>query len=207
VGKLTATDLKRGAEHQTGIGACQSRQAFLLRSNKVPGYPFEIFDFGNGWGSYMRENRNGGLNMKAETIWNAVQGGAAAVGAFIGWFVGGIDGALYALIAFTVADYITGVFAAFIRKELSSEVGAKGIIKKLTIYIIVGIGHLADVYLLGGGMALRTALVFFYAANELVSLIENSAVIGLPIPQVLKDALAQVKKKSGETGDDTKGEK
>jgi len=144
--------------------------------------------------------------MKAMEIWGAVQGVAAAIGAFLGWFVGGLDGALYALIAFVVADYITGVFAAFIRKELSSEIGAKGIIKKVTIFIIVGIGNLADMYLLGGGTALRTALVFFYAANELVSLTENCAVIGLPVPQVLRDALKQIKKKSGEKSEDEKGD-
>jgi len=136
--------------------------------------------------------------MKGATIWSAVQGASAALGAFLGWFVGGFDGALYALIAFVVTDYITGVFAAFIRKELSSEVGAKGIIKKVTIFLIVGVGNLVDMYLLGDGSALRTALVFFYASNELVSLIENCAVIGLPVPQVLKNALVQIKNKSGE---------
>jgi toxin secretion/phage lysis holin len=139
--------------------------------------------------------------MRATEIWSAAQGIAAALGAFLGWFIGGLDGALYALVAFTAADYLTGVFAAFIRKELSSEVGAKGIIKKLTIYIIVGIGHLTDQYMLGGGTALRTALVFFYAANELVSLAENCAVIGLPVPNFLIDALAQIKSKSGEKSD------
>jgi len=133
-----------------------------------------------------------------EKLWDGVQIAVAAVGGFLGWFVGGLDGLLYALIAFTIADYVTGFLAAFIRKELSSEVGAKGIAKKVTIYVIIGIGHLTDAYLLGGGSALRTALIFFYAANELVSLIENSAVIGLPIPKVLKDALSQIKNKSGE---------
>jgi toxin secretion/phage lysis holin len=135
-----------------------------------------------------------------KTLWNWISVALAAVGGFLGWFLGGLDGALYALFAFTVADYITGVFSAYIRKELSSEVGAKGIVKKVTIYIIVGIGHLADVHLLGGGNALRTALIFFYAANELVSLVENSAVIGLPIPQALKDTLTQLREKSNNAG-------
>ena len=137
--------------------------------------------------------------MKTFDIWNAIQVVAASIGGFIGWFIGGLSGAIYALIAFVVADYITGVFAAFIRKELSSEVGAKGIIKKVTIFIVVGIGNLADIYLLGDGSALRTALIFFYAANELMSLVENCYVIGLPIPKILQDALIQIKKKSGET--------
>jgi len=133
-----------------------------------------------------------------EKLWDGIQIAVAAVGGFLGWFVGGLDGLLYALIAFTIADYVTGFLAAFVRKELSSEVGAKGIAKKVTIYVIIGIGHLTDAYLLGGGSALRTALIFFYAANELVSLIENSAVIGLPIPSVLKNALTQIRNKSGE---------
>jgi len=136
--------------------------------------------------------------VKTFDIWNTVQIAAASVGGFLGWFIGGLGGAIYALIAFVVADYITGVFAAFIRKELSSEVGARGIIKKVTIFIVIGIGNLADIYLLGDGSALRTALIFFYAANELMSLTENCSVIGLPIPKILQDALIQIKKKSGE---------
>ena len=138
-----------------------------------------------------------------EKLWDWLQLAFAAIGGFVGWFVGGLDGLIYALIAFTTADYVTGFLAAVVRKELSSETGAKGIVKKVTIYIIIGIGHLTDIYMLGGGSALRTALIFFYAANELVSLIENSAVIGLPIPKVLKDALVQIKCKSGEESETT----
>jgi toxin secretion/phage lysis holin len=137
-----------------------------------------------------------------KTVWAWTQASCAAIGGFLGWWLGGLDGVIYTLIAFTVADYLTGVFVAFIRKELSSEVGARGILKKVTIYIVVGVGHLCDVHLLGDGSALRTALIFFYAANELMSLIENAAVIGLPIPQVLKDALAQIKNKTN--GGDSK---
>ena len=136
--------------------------------------------------------------MKATEIWSVVQAASAAIGAALGYFIGGLDGALYALIAFVCADYLTGVFAAFIRKELSSEIGAKGILKKVTIFIVIGVGNLADIYLLNDGSALRTATIFFYAANELVSLIENCATIGLPVPQVIRDALTQIKRKSGE---------
>ena len=139
--------------------------------------------------------------MKVSEIWSAVQATSAALGAALGYFIGGLDGALYALIAFVIADYVTGVFAAFIRRELSSEVGAKGILKKVTIFIVIGVGNLADIHLLGDGSALRTATIFFYAANELVSLIENCADIGLPVPQVIRDALAQIKRKSGEKPD------
>jgi toxin secretion/phage lysis holin len=139
--------------------------------------------------------------MKAETIWHWVQGVAAGAGALFGWFFGGLDGLVYALIAFAVTDYITGVLAAWARKELSSEVGAKGIAKKLTMFIIVGIGHLVDQYMLGdagspgGSSAIRTALIFWYTANEGLSLVENAIDLGVPVPDVLKNALAQIKKK------------
>lgn len=126
------------------------------------------------------------------TLWNGIQVGLAAVGGFLGWFLGGMDGFMYALIAFVVVDYLTGVMRAVIEKELSSRVGARGIFKKILIFLLVGIAHLADLYLLGNGNALRTAVVFFYISNEGISLLENAAVIGLPIPEKLKDALAQL---------------
>ena len=120
----------------------------------------------------------------------------AALGGFLGWFVGGLDGLLYALIAFVVVDYITGVLRAIVEKNLSSRIGAKGIVKKVAIFLIVGIANITDIHLLGGGSALRTATIFFYCSNEGISLIENSAVLGLPIPQVFLDALSQIRKKS-----------
>jgi toxin secretion/phage lysis holin len=141
---------------------------------------------------------SGGQQAKATTIRNICQAGLAALGAFLGWFLGGLDGIIYALIAFVVADYITGVMRAIVRKELSSEVGARGIFKKILIFLLVGIGHLADVYLLGDGEALRTALIFFYISNEGISLLENAADIGLPIPQKLKDTLKQLRSKDGD---------
>ncbi|GHV05921.1 holin [Clostridia bacterium] len=118
----------------------------------------------------------------------------AAVGGFLGWFLGGLDGFVYALIAFTVADYITGVMCAIVRKELSSEVGARGIFKKIMLFVIVGLAHLIDVYLLGDGTALRTAAIFFYISNEGISLLENAAIIGLPIPEKLREILSQINK-------------
>ncbi|GHV18664.1 holin [Clostridia bacterium] len=117
----------------------------------------------------------------------------AAVGGFLGWFLGGLDGFVYALIAFTVADYITGVMCAIVRKELSSEVGARGIFKKIMLFVIVGLAHLIDVYLLGDGTALRTAAIFFYISNEGISLLENAAIIGLPIPEKLREILSQIR--------------
>ena len=134
-------------------------------------------------------------------IWTGIQLGLAAVGGFLGWFLGGMDGFIYALIAFVVVDYLTGVMRAVVEKELSSRVGARGIFKKIVIFLLVGVAHLADVYLLGDGDALRTAVIFFYISNEGISLLENAAVIGLPIPAKLKDALAQLHSRKPKDGD------
>jgi toxin secretion/phage lysis holin len=143
--------------------------------------------------------------MKATAIWNALHGGLAAVGGFLGWYLGGFDGLLYVLIAFTVVDYITGVLSAFVRKELSSEIGAKGIVKKVFIFTLVGVANLLDDYLIGGGSALRTALIFWYIGNEGISLTENAVTLGVPVPTVLKDALKQIRNKGEKP--DTKEDK
>jgi toxin secretion/phage lysis holin len=122
----------------------------------------------------------------------------SAIGAFLGWFFGGTDGFLYVLIAFVIIDYITGIINALISKALSSEVGFKGICKKVLIFILVGVAHLIDLFILQEGIAIRTAVIFFYIANEGISILENSAKIGLPIPKKLKKVLTQINKRSGE---------
>ena len=127
-------------------------------------------------------------------IWIGIQVGFAAVGGFLGWFLGGMDSFIYALIAFVAVDYITGVMRAIIEKKLSSRIGAHGIVRKVVLFLIVGVAHLADVYLLHDSGALRMAVIFFYISNEGVSLLENAAVIGLPVPEKLKDALTQLHK-------------
>ena len=126
------------------------------------------------------------------SIWTGIQIAISAIGGFIGWLLGGFDGFLYALIAFAVIDYITGVMCAISDKRLSSEVGFKGICRKVLIFVLVGIGNLVDVYVLGEAGVLRTAVIFFYLSNEGVSLLENSAHLGLPIPQKLKSVLEQL---------------
>lgn len=126
------------------------------------------------------------------SIWTGIQIAFSAIGGFIGWFLGGFDGFLYALIAFAVIDYITGVMCAISDKKLSSEVGFKGICRKVLIFVLVGIGNLVDMYVLGEAGVLRTAVIFFYLSNEGVSLLENSAHLGLPIPQKLKSVLEQL---------------
>ena len=130
-------------------------------------------------------------------IWSGIQIAFTAFGGFLGWFLGGVDGFLYALIAFTVIDYITGVMCAITDKKLSSSVGFKGICRKVLIFTLVGIGNIVDVYVLGQGGVLRTAVIFFYLSNEGVSILENSAHLGLPIPAKLKDVLEQLHERGG----------
>ena len=131
-------------------------------------------------------------------IWSGIQLAFTAVGGFLGWFLGGVDGFPYALIAFTVIDYITGVMCAVTDKNLSSSVGFKGICRKVLIFTLVGIGNIVDVYVLGQGGVLRTAVIFFYLSNEGVSILENSAHLGLPIPEKLKEVLEQLHDRGGD---------
>jgi toxin secretion/phage lysis holin len=133
-------------------------------------------------------------------IWNWVQMALSAIGGFLGYFLGGMDGFLYALIAFVVIDYITGLMVAAIQKKVSSEVGFKGICKKVLIFMMVGIGNIIDVQVLGQAGVLRTAVIFFYLSNEGVSLTENAAHLGLPVPDKLKDVLEQLHDRDGKEG-------
>lgn len=136
-------------------------------------------------------------------IWNGIQIAFTALGGFLGWFLGGADGFLYALIAFVVIDYITGVMCAISDKSLSSEVGFRGICRKVLIFILVGVGNLLDVYILGEAGVLRTAVIFFYLSNEGVSLLENTSRLGLPIPEKLKEILQQLHDKGGNDHEST----
>jgi len=131
-----------------------------------------------------------------KTVWNWVQTAFAAIGGFLGWFLDGPDGFLYALIAFVAVDYLTGVMCAIADRKLSSEVGAKGIFKKVLIFVLVGVGHIIDSQVLGDGGAVRTAVIFFYLSNEGISILENAAHVGLPIPEKLKAVLEQLHNRS-----------
>jgi toxin secretion/phage lysis holin len=126
-------------------------------------------------------------------IWTFIQMAFAAIGGWFGWFLGGYDGFLYALIAFVVIDYILGVMCAILEKHLSSDVGARGIFKKVVIFSLVGIAHIIDQNIIRDGSAIRTAVIFFYLSNEGISIIENSTRLGLPIPEKLRDILEQLK--------------
>lgn len=117
----------------------------------------------------------------------------AAIGAFLGGLLGGMDGLIYTLIVFMVIDYITGIISAITERELSSEIGAKGIVKKVVMLMIVAIANLLDIHIIGSGSSLRTMVIFFYLANEGISILENTAIIGLPVPQKLRDVLLQLR--------------
>ena len=125
-------------------------------------------------------------------FWNTIQLVFTAVGGWLGYFLGGCDGLIYTLLAFVVLDYVTGIMCAIVDKRLSSQIGFKGLFKKVLIFALVGIGHLLDVQILGAVGVLRTAVIFFYLSNEGVSLIENAAHLGLPIPAKLKAVLEQL---------------
>ena len=125
-------------------------------------------------------------------FWNTIQLMFTAVGGWLGWFLGGCDGLLYALIAFVAIDYITGVMCAINDHSLSSEVGFRGICRKVLIFLLVGIANILDVNVIGTGSVLRTAVIFFYISNEGVSLMENAAHLGLPVPEKIKVVLEQL---------------
>ena len=129
-------------------------------------------------------------------FWNTIQLIFTVIGGWLGWFLGGCDGLLYALIAFVAIDYITGVMCAVIDHRLSSEVGFKGIFKKVLIFLLVGVANILDVQVIGTGCVLRTAVIFFYISNEGVSLLENAAYLGLPVPEKIKTVLEQLHNRS-----------
>ena len=137
-------------------------------------------------------------------FWNVIQMVFAAIGGWLGWFLGGCDGLLIALVVFVVIDYVTGVMCAVSDKKLSSEVGFKGICRKVLIFLLVGIANILDVQVIGTGSVLRTAGIFFYLSNEGVSLLENAAHLGLPVPEKMKDILAQLHDRAEKTESEDK---
>ncbi len=144
-------------------------------------------------------------NISVDLIWTKFQMAVAAVGGWLGYFLGGADGLLIALIVLSVLDYVTGVMCAITDKKLSSAVGARGIFKKMLIFMLVGVGHIVDTNVVGTGSALRSAVLCFYLSNEGLSVLENTAYLGLPIPDKLKEILTQLhgrddKNTTGTTG-------
>lgn len=125
-------------------------------------------------------------------FWNTIQIVFTGIGGWLGYFLGGCDGLLYALLAFVVIDYLTGIMRAINDHTLSSEVGFRGICRKVLIFLLVGIANILDVNIIGSGSVLRTAVIFFYISNEGVSLMENAAHLGLPVPEKIKAVLEQL---------------
>ena len=132
-------------------------------------------------------------------FWNMIQMVFAAVGGWLGYYLGGCDGLLLALVAFSAADYLTGVMCAVSDRKLSSNVGFKGICRKVLIFLLVGIANILDVHVIGTGAVLRTAVIFFYISNEGVSLLENAAHLGFPVPEKIKAVLEQLHDRAEKT--------
>ena len=134
-------------------------------------------------------------------FWNAIQFAFTVLGGWIGYFLGGCDGLIIALICFVAVDYVTGLMCAVSDKKLSSRAGFKGICRKVLIFILVGVANIIDIQIIHTGNVLRTAVIFFYLSNEGVSLLENAAHLGLPIPKKLKAVLEQLHDKHNKEDD------
>ena len=146
-------------------------------------------------------------NFTIELVWTKIQIAITALGGWLGYFLGGLDGMMIALIVMMTLDYVTGVMCAIADKKLSSAVGFKGICKKVLILMLVGVANVVDIHIVGTGSALRSAVICFYLSNEGLSLLENAAHIGLPIPDKMKDVLAQLHGRTDEKkNEDKEGE-
>ena len=130
-----------------------------------------------------------------DLVWAKVQMAFTAIGGWLGYFLGGVDGLLITLVIFMTLDYITGVMCGIVDKKLSSAVGFSGLFRKMLIIALVGVGHVVDTSVVGTGGALRSAVICFYLSNEGLSMIENATRLGLPVPDKLKDILAQLHNK------------
>ena len=143
-----------------------------------------------------------------DLIWAKIQAVITVIGGWLGYFLGGLDGLMIALVIFVVLDYVTGIMCAIADKKLSSSVGFKGICRKVLIFLLVGVAHIVDLHVVGSGSVLRGAVVCFYLSNEGVSMLENAAHLGLPIPEKLKVILEQLHDRESpaapdDTDDDT----
>lgn len=123
---------------------------------------------------------------------------AVQIGAIIGAFIGNITGMIWALLIFAIIDYITGVTAAILEHKLSSEIGFRGITRKVLLFMIVGVANVLDVYVIGSGGVCRSMVLVFYIANEGLSIIENVARCGVPVPEKLKVILKQLEEEERE---------
>lgn len=119
----------------------------------------------------------------------------AGSGMMIGWFLGTLDALVYALVVLIIVDYISEIMRGVITKELSSAAGVKAIFQKILILLLVGVANIIDIYLIRSENApLKTATLFFYMTNQGISLLENAAMMGIPIPKILKETLLTLQK-------------
>lgn len=145
-------------------------------------------------------------NFTVELVWTKIQIAVTALGGWLGYFLGGLDGLLIALLVFMALDYVTGVMSAVMDKKLSSAVGFKGICKKALILMLVGLANVIDLHVIGTGSALRGAVIAFYLSNEGLSLLENASYIGLPVPDRLKEVLSQLHRRDEKNENEDGGE-
>ena len=127
-----------------------------------------------------------------DLVWAKIQGAITVIGGWLGYFLGGMDGLMIALVVFVILDYVTGIMCAINDRKLSSAVGFRGICRKVLIFLLVGVAHIVDLHVVGSGSALRGAVAAFYLSNEGVSMLENAAHLGLPVPEKLKAILEQL---------------
>lgn len=133
-------------------------------------------------------------------FWNVCQTVFAGVGAWLGYFLGGCDGLIYALLVFIIVDYLTGVMVAINNQQLSSSVGFRGLCRKAITFMLVGVGHILDMYILKQPGVLRTAIIFWALANNGLSITENATQLGLPVPIQLKEVLEQLHDRAQKNG-------
>jgi toxin secretion/phage lysis holin len=110
------------------------------------------------------------------------------------YLIGGFDIAIQSLLIVMVVDYLTGITSAMYNKELSSKIGFKGILKKFSYLCVVALSVVID-NLTGQSGLIRTLVIYFFVANDGLSIIENMAEMGVKLPQKLIDSLEQIKKK------------
>ena len=129
-----------------------------------------------------------------ENILNWIKGAAAAIGGIAAYIWGGWDPLIIVLVAMVSIDYITGVINAGLQHGLSSQVGFKGLLKKIVIFMIVAVGTLIDRIIPATNAAVRMAVCMYYIANEGLSILKNAAEMGLPLPSALKRVLGQIRR-------------
>lgn len=135
-------------------------------------------------------------NFSIDLIWAKIQIAVTAIGGWLGYFLGGMDGMLIALLVLMVLDYVSGIMCAIADKNLDSRIGFRGICKKVLTLMLVGVANIVDVHIVGTGSALRGAVICFYLSNEALSLFENAAHLGLPVPDKLREILSQLHRRS-----------